>query len=122
VKLVRRKTNTRLYDKHGNLVAAEVARRAQKYFLEHPTLLKPVDPADLEQGSETPNQGKKDHYPIKNPYFEDKQSYNIQRCIDDSIKPIFGYPLPLFYQKKDDELRPEFDVDMLMPNVVGYLR
>lgn len=38
------------------------------------------------------------------------------------MRPIFGYPLPLFYEDKNDVLKPDFELDMLMPNVIGFLR
>lgn len=57
-----------------------------------------------------------DKYPIKNPYFEDKQSYDLQHCIKNTMKPIFGYPIPDF--KSKEEFR--FDFDMMMPNIIGF--
>ena len=101
-----------IYDEHGNLTAAEAIRRAQKYFEDHPTLLKPFQ-------HESPSRDTSkniDHYPIKNPYYEDTQVYDLDHCIKNGMLPVFGYPLIRFGE------RPSFDFNMLMPNIVGYLR
>jgi hypothetical protein len=59
-----------IFDENGNLTAAEVIRRAQKYFEDHPTLLKPFIP-DPSKQTQINSQKKADRYPIKNPYYED---------------------------------------------------
>jgi hypothetical protein len=113
----KRSNDQAIYDEHGNLTAAEAIRRAQKYFEEHPTLLKPFH-------SEPPNRDRngssnkhEDRYPIKNPYYEDTQCYDLDHCIKmGGMLPVFGYPLMRFGE------RPRFDFNMLMPNIVGYLR
>lgn len=81
-----KKRKQKIYDKQGFLLPAEVTRRASKYFAERPTLLKPYDPDeypdDKKSKSEVTAETKKDHYPIKNPYFEDKLSYDIHHCMN----------------------------------------
>lgn len=33
-------------------------------------------------------------YTVRNPYYEDRDSYNLNACISERRKPNFGYPLP----------------------------
>ena len=40
------------------------------------------------------DQVRKPRYPVKHPYYEDKEAYNLDACIQDRKKPNFGYAFP----------------------------
>ena len=50
---------------------------------------------------------RKPRYPVKHPYYEDKEAYNLDACILDRKKPNFGYAFPNITEEpgsSDDQL------------------
>ena len=83
----------------------------------------------LLESPSTEGSRRKKKYTVKNPYFEDRDSYNLNACIQDRRKPIFGYALPELFDSKDEALNPEemsdkhsIDFDFVLPSVVAMKR
>lgn len=73
---------------------------------------------------------KRDKYVIKNPYCEDRDSYNLKQCIQERRKPNFGYPLPELSDSSalssrtasEPVERQGIDFQFILPSVIAMRR
>jgi len=118
------------------LDAKKIVKMVDFYFSHRPTCLKKVSDSDS-SSSDTPKKGKfygridssddgkrKQKYKIRNPYYEDKESYNLETCIQERRKPNFGYPLPNLSDEGEPigEESVGFDFMFLLPSIVARKR
>ena len=81
--------------KNGQINAAELITKIKRYFQKRQTCLKPVDKKNDERDELISSDGnqieQKKKKKIVNPFYEDKNAYDIKNRIGNA-KPIFGYP------------------------------
>ena len=134
--------NVAAHSSKDKLDGKKIVKMAKFYFNNHPTCLKAPSISDdsSESNNEIKNKKaiayaklhlttessegsrKRKKYFVRNPYHEDRDSYNLDACIKERRKPNFGYPLPNLefedgQKPKDDEVGFEFD--FLLPSVIA---
>ena len=86
-----------------------------------------IDYTKLLLNTQTSDGKKTSKYKTKHPYYEDKESYNLDSCIAEQRKPMFGYPLTKLNTDLNHTMAPEdedndFEFDFMKPNVVELKR
>ena len=104
--------------KSTEINAKQIIKRMKVYFQNHPTCLqkppadlKAMQQAELAQFQRTnPELEHREYQAFKrelqtlNPIYEDKESYDLEECIQEAgRKPLFGYPVTHILDKKQDE-------------------